>query len=76
LKPPAVTTSRTRLFDTHRETIGRLALTVGHSCERLHDRPLRDLEVNLIELAEQWEFSGKQQKRVRQDDPDELDLRK
>ncbi len=33
---------------------------------------MRDLQVNLIELDEQWDFIGKKQKRVRQDDPAEM----
>ncbi len=33
---------------------------------------MRDLQVKLIELDEQWDFIGKKQKRVRQDDPDEM----
>lgn len=61
-----------RLFDIHRDTIGRLALTVGQNCERLHDRMMRDLQVNLIQLDEQWDFIGKKQKRVRANDPGEM----
>ena len=61
-----------RLTDTNRETVGKLALTVGQACERLHDRMMVGLNVNLIQLDEQWDFIGKKQKRVRQDDPDEM----
>ncbi len=61
-----------RLFDVHRDTIGRLALTVGQGCERLHDRMMRDLQVNLIQLDEQWDFIGKKQKRIRDNDPEEM----
>jgi IS1 family transposase len=50
----------------------RLGVRVGEGCARLHDRMIRDLQVNLIELDEQWHFIGKKQKRVRQDDPDEV----
>jgi IS1 family transposase len=64
--------SASRVFDVHRDTIGRLALTIGDGCERLHDRLMRDLQVNLIELDEQWDFVAKKQKRVRQDDPSEM----
>lgn len=60
-----------RLFDVHRDTIGRLALTVGQGCERLHDRMMRDLQVNLIQLDEQWDYVAKKQKRVRDNDPAE-----
>jgi IS1 family transposase len=62
-----------RLCDVERNTIGRLALRVGEGCESLHDRPMRGLQVNLIQLDEQWDFIGKKQKRVRQDDPEEMD---
>ena len=61
-----------RLTATHRDSVMRLGVRVGEGCERLHDRLMRDLQVNLIELDEQWDFIGKKQKRVRQDDPDEM----
>ena len=61
-----------RLTETHRDTVMRLGVRVGQGCERLHDRLMRDLQVNLIELDEQWDFIGKKQKRVRQDDPAEM----
>jgi IS1 family transposase len=50
----------------------RLSVRVGEGCARLHDRLMRDLQVNVIELDEQWDFIGKKQKRVRQGDPDEM----
>jgi IS1 family transposase len=45
---------------------------VGEGCERLHDRMMRGLQVALIEVDEQWDFVGKKQKRVRQDDLAEM----
>lgn len=60
-----------RLTDTHRDSVMRLSLRVGAGCERLHDRMMRDLQVSLIELDEQWDFIQKKQKRVRSDDPAE-----
>jgi len=60
-----------RLFDVERNTVGRLALRVGNGCERLHDRMMRGLQVNLIQLDEQWDYVAKKQKRVRSDDPAE-----
>ncbi len=60
-----------RLFDVERKTVGRLALRVGQGCERLHDRMMRDLQVNLIQLDEQWDYVAKKQKRVQSDDPAE-----
>ncbi len=61
-----------RLCDVERNTIGRLALRVGEGCESLHDCTMRGLQVNLIELDEQWSFVSKKQKRVQQDDPAEV----
>jgi IS1 family transposase len=49
----------------------RLSARVGHGCARLHDRLMRDLQVNLIELDEQWDFIGKKQHHVKQGDPAE-----
>jgi len=61
-----------RLCEVERNTIGRLALRVGQGCEALHDRKMRDLQVSVIECDEQWDFIGKKQKRVKQDDPEEM----
>ncbi len=61
-----------RLTGANRNTIMSLGLRVGAGCARLHDRMMRDLHVNLIELDEQWDFIGKKAKRVRQDDPEEM----
>jgi len=61
-----------RLTETHRDTVMILSTRVGKGCEHLHDRLMRDLQVGVIELDEQWDFIGKKQKRVRQDDPAEL----
>jgi IS1 family transposase len=61
-----------RLTEVHRDSVMRLSVRVGEGCARLHDRLMRDLQVNVIELDEQWDFIGKKQKRVRQGDPDEM----
>jgi hypothetical protein len=50
--------SASRVFNVERNTIGRLALRVGEGCERLHDRLFRNLQVNIVELDEQWDFSS------------------
>jgi len=63
--------SASRLYGVHRDTIGHLALRAGEGCARLHDRLMRDLQVNTLELDEQWDFIAKKAKRVRQGDPDE-----
>jgi IS1 family transposase len=61
-----------RLTEVHRDSVMRLGVRVGEGCVLLHDRMMRDLQVNLIELDEQWDFIGKKQKRVRQGDSDEM----
>lgn len=55
----------------HRDSIMRLSTRVGQGCARLHDRLMRDLQVNLIELDEQWDFIAKKQRHVKQSDSDE-----
>jgi IS1 family transposase len=61
-----------RLFDVERNTVGRLALRVGQNCERLHDRMMRNLQVNIIQCDEQWDFIGKKQRHLRDGDPNEM----
>jgi IS1 family transposase len=61
-----------RLTGVNRNTIMSLSLRVGEGCERLHDRTMRDLNVNTIECDEQWDYIAKKQKRVKQDDPAEF----
>src|SRR3712207_3575001 len=60
-----------RLTDTHRDTIMRLGVRVGEGCALLHDRVMRDLHVNLLELDEVWGYIGKKQKRLTRDDAPE-----
>jgi hypothetical protein len=62
--------STERLTGVNRNTIMSLGLRVGEGCERLHDRTMRDLQVNLIELDEQWDFVAKKQRHVKDGDPD------
>jgi len=64
--------STERLTDVNRNTIMSLSLRVGDGCERLHDGMMRDLQVNQIELDEQWDFIQKKQKRVQTGDPSEF----
>jgi IS1 family transposase len=67
--------STERLLDIHRDTIMRLGVRVGEGCARVHDAIMRDLNVGLVELDEQWAFIGKKQKRVRlMDAPDMGDV--
>jgi hypothetical protein len=60
--------STERLTNVNRNTIMSLGLRVGDGCTRLHDRMMRDLQVNLIELDEQWDFVAKKQRHVKQGD--------
>src|ERR1700688_5181722 len=48
----------TRLTDTDRKTVGRLALRVGRGCAELHDRMMVGLHVQRIECDELWAYVG------------------
>ncbi|MCW5888937.1 MAG: transposase [bacterium] len=61
-----------RLTDVHRDTIMRLGVRVGEGCARLHGAMMRNLQVSLIEMDEQWAFIGKKQKRVKIDDAPDM----
>ncbi len=63
--------SVSRITGIHPDTIMRLGVKAGEACHRLHDQLMRDLDVNLIELDEQWAFIAKKQKRVKDTDPAE-----
>jgi IS1 family transposase len=60
-----------RLTGAHRDTIMRLGVRVGEGCARLHDGMMRNLQVPILELDEQWSFVGMKQKRV---NPGECDV--
>lgn len=64
--------STERLTDVHRDTIMRLAVKVGEGCAALHDRLMRNLNVNTIEADEIWSFISKKQKRVGETDNPEF----
>jgi IS1 family transposase len=59
-----------RLVGAHRDTIMHLGVRVGDGCRRLHDAMMRDLQVPVIELDEQWSFVFCKAKRARPDEPD------
>ncbi|MGH9345310.1 MAG: hypothetical protein ACRD19_16310 [Terriglobia bacterium] len=63
--------STERLLAVHRDSIMRLGVRVGEGCARLHDRMMRDIQCNLIELDEQWDFIAKKQRHVQADDREE-----
>ena len=54
-----------RLTDVHRETILNLGVRVGDGCRRLLDGMMRNLQVGVVELDEQWSFVGCKQKNAR-----------
>src|SRR5262245_28770119 len=64
--------STERLTGIHRDTIMRLGVKIGVACGRLHDQIMRNLQVNIIELDEQWAFIGKKQKHVTEEDAPEM----
>lgn len=47
-----------RLTDTDRKTVARLALRVGRGCAELHDRMMVGLHVQRIECDELWAYVG------------------
>jgi IS1 family transposase len=48
----------TRLTDTDRKTVARLALRVGRGCAELHDRMMVGLRVQRIECDQLWAYVG------------------
>lgn len=58
-----------RSTGVHRDTIGRLLMTVGRGCEALHNTMMFGLDVPQIEIDELWGFIGKKQRRVKPTDP-------
>ena len=47
-----------RLTNTDRKTVARLALAVGRGCTELHDRMMVGLHVHRIECDELWAYVG------------------
>src|ERR1700733_9684638 len=47
-----------RLTDTDRKTVARLAFNVGRGCAELHDRMMVGLRVHRIECDELWAYVG------------------
>jgi IS1 family transposase len=54
-----------RMTGIHRDTIDRLLLRVGGTCEQIMDETMRNLPCRRIELDECWSFVGKKQRHVR-----------
>jgi IS1 family transposase len=65
--------STERMTGVHRDTIGRLLLRVGQTCEQIMNETMRDLPCRRIELDECWSFVSKKQRHVRVgDDPSQV----
>jgi hypothetical protein len=45
-----------RVTGVNRETVGKLALQVGHGCAELHDRMMVGIRANRIECDELWSY--------------------
>ena len=61
-----------RDLHVHQDTVSRFGLKVGQGCARLHDQIMRNLQVPLIELDEQWDFIKKHPKHVAAEDPEDV----
>ncbi len=60
-----------RMTGVNRETVGRFGLRFGGGAQRLHDRLVRDLACNLVDVDEIWAFCTKKGTRVTpKDSPD------
>ncbi len=57
-----------RLTEVHRDTIMRLLVRVGDSCEKIMDSTMKGLTCKNIEVDEIWSFVGKKQRHVGLDD--------
>jgi IS1 family transposase len=62
-----------RLTGVHRDTIMRLGVQVGVGCAALHDRMMRDLQVQRVEIDEIWSYVGKKQRHVKPGETDKGD---
>jgi hypothetical protein len=57
----------------HHDTIMRLMVGVGNTCEKIMDTTMRNLCCKDIEVDEVWSFVGKKQRHVNlNDDPNRV----
>lgn len=62
-----------RMTGIHRDTIMRLMVRVGHRCESLLDKTMRNLNCKNIQMDEIWCYVGKKQRHLNKtDNPDLL----
>jgi IS1 family transposase len=60
-----------RQTGVHRDTIMRLMVKVGNTCEKIMDTTMRNLPCKNIEVDEVWSYVGKKQRHVGpNDNPD------
>ncbi len=57
-----------RMSDVGRQAIGRFAMMIGEGAVHFHDRMVRDLTCNLIQVDEIWSYVQKKQARVTEAD--------
>src|ERR1017187_4180134 len=48
--------STERMTNTHRDTVMRLMVEVGHGCEKLHDEQMQNLSCKRIQCDEIWSY--------------------
>ena len=53
-----------RMTGTHRDTIMRLMVEVGHGCTGLHNTEMRNLACERIQVDEIWAYVGKKQRQL------------
>jgi IS1 family transposase len=53
-----------RMTGVHRDTIMRLLVRVGEGCARLHNRTMRGVPTERLQLDELWAYVGMKQKRA------------
>lgn len=62
-----------RMTGVHRDTIMRLLVRVGETCENILDSTMRGLTCKNVEVDEIWSFVGKKQRHVGlNDDPEKV----
>jgi len=57
-----------RMTGIHRDTIMRLGVSVGATCQKFMDENLHDLPCERVQVDEIWGFVGKKQKNVTEND--------
>jgi IS1 family transposase len=61
-----------RITGIHRDTIMRLGVRIGKSCELLLDSKMQDLGCNYLQFDEVWGYIGKKERHVSVDDDPEV----